>query len=54
MADGENEAVAPAGSPAAVKVMRLEKVPFDGATIRLKTAGWPAVTVAEEMGAVTV
>ena len=54
VADGENEAAAPAGSPETEKVMGLEKVPFEGTTVRLKTAGWPAVTVAEEVGVVTV
>ena len=54
VADGENEAVAPAGRPDAVSVTGLENVPFDGATDKAKVPGWPAITEVGVVGAVTV
>jgi hypothetical protein len=47
VADGKKAAFAPVGRPEADKVMELEYVPFEGANIRLKGAGCPAVTVSE-------
>ena len=54
VADGEKEAVAFKGSPVTVNETVFKYVPLDGATVKLKTAGCPAFTVAEEVGAVMV
>jgi hypothetical protein len=47
VADGKKVAFALVGRPVAANVMKLEYVPFVGATVRLKGTGWPAFTVPE-------
>ena len=51
--EGENIALAPAGSPDAPNVTGFENEPFEGKTVMLKVAGWPAVTVALVVGTPT-
>ena len=53
VADGVNEAVAPEGSADALKLTGLENVPFEGDTVKPKFAVCPAVTVGDELGALT-
>lgn len=45
---GLNEAVAPAGSPLALKVTVPMKL-LEGETVRLYAADWPAMVVADEV-----
>ena len=52
VAEGENVAVAPIGRGDSVNVTGLENVP-EGETVRLKLAGWPAVTEVGVVGALT-
>jgi hypothetical protein len=49
-AEGANEAVASWGGAVAASVMGFVNVPLEGATVRLKTADCPAVTVTEDGG----
>ena len=44
--DGENIALAPVGSPDAANVTGFENEPFEGETVMLNVACWPAATVA--------
>jgi hypothetical protein len=48
VADGQNAACEPMGSPVTANVTGFEYVPFEGVYIRLKGAGWPEITVSEE------
>ena len=51
---GVKVALAPAGSPEAENVIGPESVPFTAAIVRLKSAVWPAVTVVEGAGELTL
>jgi hypothetical protein len=54
VADGEKEAVAPAGSPDTLNVTGLENVPFEEETVNAKFAVCPASTGGAELGGVTL
>ena len=51
---GENDAEVFAGSVEVEKVMVPARVPFHGATARVKLAGWPATTAMAATGAPTL
>lgn len=51
---GENVGLAPTGKPETVNMTVPSSVPFDGATIKPKVAGLPALTVMLAAGAVTL
>jgi hypothetical protein len=51
--DGENIALAPVGSPDAANVTGFENEPFEGETVMLNVACWPAATVALVVGTPT-
>jgi hypothetical protein len=53
VADGEKEALAPEGSPDTLNVTGLVNAPFEGATVMMNVAGWPAGTELGPAGAVT-
>jgi hypothetical protein len=54
VAEGEKLAVDIGGKFAAANVTELLKAPFEGATVKLKLAGWPADTEEDAKPGVTV
>jgi hypothetical protein len=51
--EGENIALVPVGSPDTENVTGFENEPFEGESVILNVAGWPAVTVALAIGTPT-